>query len=123
MISTLASRMRPKNLCDVIGQQHLVGENSILTKIVEKRHPFSIILYGNPGCGKTTIANALANDLNIPCRFFNASTGNKKEMDIIIEEAKLCDGLFIIIDEIHRLNKARQDDLLSYMENDFTSKI
>ena len=74
MISTLASRMRPKNLCDVIGQQHLVGENSILTKIVEKRHPFSIILYGNPGCGKTTIANALANDLNIPCRFFNAST-------------------------------------------------
>ena len=117
MISTLASRMRPKNLCDVIGQQHLVGENSILTKIVEKRHPFSIILYGNPGCGKTTIANALANDLNIPCRFFNASTGNKKEMDIIIEEAKLCDGLFIIIDEIHRLNKARQDDLLSYIEN------
>ncbi|MFR2767661.1 MAG: AAA family ATPase [Thomasclavelia sp.] len=94
MISTLASRMRPKNLCDVIGQQHLVGENSILTKIVEKRHPFSN-LYGNPGCGKTTIANALANDLNIPCRFFNASTRNKKEMDIIIEEAKLCDDYLL----------------------------
>ena len=86
MISTLASRMRPKNLCDVIGQQHLVGENSILTKIVEKRHPFSIILYGNPGCGKTTIANALANDLNIPCRFFNAQLAIKKKWILLLKK-------------------------------------
>ena len=99
MISTLASRMRPKNLCDVIGQQHLVGENSILTKIVEKRHPFSIILYGNPGCGKTTIANALANDLNIPCRFFNASTGNKKELTPC--KFYLC-SLYNLLFSIHR---------------------
>lgn len=60
---------------------------------------------------------ALANDLNIPYRIFNASTGNKKEMDAIIEEAKLSNGLFVIIDEVHRLNKARQDDLLSHMES------
>ena len=117
MSSTLANRMRPKNLCDIIGQQHLIGPKAILTKFVTKNHPFSIILYGNPGCGKTTIAMALANDLNIPYRIFNASTGNKKEMDAIIEEAKLSNGLFVIIDEVHRLNKARQDDLLSRMES------
>lgn len=116
-MSTIAINMRPNKLSEVLGQQHLIGKNAILTKMVEKKHPFSIILYGNPGCGKTTIANALANDLNIPCRFFNASTGNKKEMDAIIEEAKLSNGLFVIIDEIHRLNKARQDDLLSHMES------
>lgn len=117
MASTLANKMRPKNLSDIIGQQHLIGKDAILTKMVQKKHPFSIILYGNPGCGKTTIAMALANDLNIPYRIFNASTGNKKEMDAIIEEAKLSNGLFVIIDEVHRLNKARQDDLLSHMES------
>lgn len=117
MSSTLANRMRPKNLNEIIGQKHLVGSNAILTKFVEKKHPFSIILYGSPGCGKTTIAMALANDLDIPYRIFNASTGNKKEMDAIIEEAKLSNGLFVIIDEVHRLNKARQDDLLSHMES------
>lgn len=117
MSSTLANKMRPKNLNEIIGQQHLIGPDAILTKFVEKKHPFSIILYGSPGCGKTTIAMALANDLNIPYRIFNASTGNKKEMDAIIEEAKLSDGLFVIIDEVHRLNKARQDDLLSHMES------
>lgn len=116
-MSTIAINMRPNKLSEVLGQQHLIGKDAILTKMVEKKHPFSIIFYGNPGCGKTTIANALANDLNIPCRFFNASTGNKKEMDAIIEEAKLSNGLFVIIDEIHRLNKARQDDLLSHMES------
>lgn len=117
MSTTLANRMRPKKLNDIIGQKHLVGSNAILTKFVEKNHPFSIILYGTPGCGKTTIAMALANDLDMPYQFFNASTGNKKEMDAIIEEAKLSNGLFLIIDEVHRLNKARQDDLLSHMES------
>lgn len=117
MSTTLANRMRPKKLTNIIGQQHLIGPKAILNKFVEKNHPFSIILYGSPGCGKTTIAMALANDLEIPYRIFNASTGNKKEMDAIIEEAKLSDGLFVIIDEVHRLNKARQDDLLSHMES------
>ena len=70
MSSTLANRMRPQNLKDIIGQQHLVGPNAILTKFVQKSHPFSIILYGSPGCGKTTIAMALANDLDIPYRMF-----------------------------------------------------
>lgn len=114
---TLAHRMRPKTLDDILGQKHLVSHDAILKKFVASKHPLSIILYGPPGCGKTTMAMALANDLEIPFRIFNASTGNKKEMDAIIEEAKLSDGLFVIIDEVHRLNKDKQDHLLPHIEN------
>ena len=117
MNTTLAHRMRPTSLNDIIGQTHLVGDNAILRKFVDTSHPLSIILYGPPGCGKTTMAMALANDLKIPFRIFNASTGNKKEMDAIIAEAKLSDGLFVIIDEVHRLNKDKQDHLLPHIEN------
>lgn len=117
MNTTLAYRMRPRSLNDILGQQHLIGEGKLLRQFVKKKHPMSIILYGPPGCGKTTIASALANDLNIPYRIFNASTGNKKEMDMIIAEAKLSDGLFVIIDEVHRLNKDKQDHLLPHIEN------
>lgn len=117
MNTTLAHRMRPKSLDDILGQKHLVGQHAILKKFVDTKHPLSIILYGPPGCGKTTMAMALANDLDIPFRIFNASSGNKKEMDAIIEEAKLSDGLFVIIDEVHRLNKDKQDHLLPHIEN------
>ena len=117
MNTTLAYRMRPKSLDDILGQQHLIGQNKILRQFVEKKHPMSIILYGPPGCGKTTIASALANDLKIPYRLVNASNGNKKEMDMIITEAKMSDGLFVIIDEVHRLNKDKQDHLLPHIES------
>ena len=84
MSGTLAYNMRPQSLLDILGQKHIIGENGLFTKFVEKNHPMSVILYGPPGCGKTTLAMALAHDLNMPCRTFNASTGNKKEMDLII---------------------------------------
>ncbi len=116
-MSTLAYKMRPTSLNDIIGQSHVVGENGIFTRFVEKKHPLSVILYGPPGCGKTTLAMALAHDLNIPYRIFNASTGNKKEMDAIVAEAKLSGTLFVIIDEVHRLNKMKQDNLLPYVES------
>ena len=117
MSGTLAYNMRPQSLLDILGQKHIIGKNGLFTKFVEKNHPMSVILYGPPGCGKTTLAMALAHDLNMPCRTFNASTGNKKEMDLIIEEAKLSNGLFVIIDEIHRMNKMKQDNLLPYVES------
>ena len=117
MQQTLAYRMRPQHLADVLGQQHLVGPGQILSRLVKNKQPLSMILYGPPGCGKTTIASCLANDLGIPFRLFNASTGNKKEMDMIIEEAKLYDGMFVIIDEVHRLNKDKQDHLLPHIES------
>ncbi len=116
-MSTLAYKMRPTSLKDIIGQSHIVGKNGIFTRFVEKKHPLSVILYGPPGCGKTTLAMALAHDLNIPYRIFNASTGNKKEMDAIVAEAKLSGTLFVIIDEVHRLNKMKQDNLLPYVES------
>lgn len=115
--TTLAHNMRPVTLDDVLGQKHLVGPGAILRQFVKKEHPMSVIFYGPPGCGKTTMAKALAHDLGIPARLFNASTGNKKEMDAIIAEAKMSNGLFVIIDEVHRLNKDKQDHLLPHIES------
>jgi putative ATPase len=77
----------------------------------------SCAIVGPTGCGKTTLASALAHDLDIPYRLFNASTGNKKQMDQIIAEAKMSDGLFVIIDEVHRMNKDKQDHLLPHIES------
>ncbi|WP_249028764.1 replication-associated recombination protein A [Tannockella kyphosi] len=117
MYTTLAHNMRPTTIREILGQEHLVSKGALLLKMVETKRPFSTIFYGPPGCGKTTLATCLANDLGIPYKIFNASTGNKKEMDIIIEQAKVSDGLFVIIDEVHRLNKDKQDHLLPHIEN------
>lgn len=117
MAPTLAYRMRPTSLKDILGQEHIIGEHALFTQFVVKKHPMSVILYGPPGCGKTTLACALARDLDIPYRIFNASTGNKKEMDMIIAEAKMSGELFVIIDEVHRLNKDKQDHLLPHIES------
>ena len=117
MKEPLAYRLRPKYLHEIIGQQHLVSSGCVLQKCVEKKKLFSMILYGPPGTGKTTLASVLANELNIRYRLFNAVTGNKKELDQIFAQAKLESGLVLIIDEVHRLNKDKQDLLLPYVEN------
>ena len=117
MNKTLALKLAPKSIKDVIGQTHLIGKDKILTNLVKNKKVFSMILYGKPGIGKTSIANAIVNDLGVKYRFLNATINNKKDFDIVIEEAKMYDGLVLIMDEIHRLNKDKQDLLLPQLES------
>ena len=113
----LANDIRPIKLNEVYGQNHLIGEGKILTNLVKNKKLFSMIFYGNPGCGKTSIANALVNELNMPYRMLNAVINKKTDFDIVIEEAKMNGQMILIIDEIHRMNKDKQDILLPYLEN------
>lgn len=113
----LAVLMRPTCLNDVIGQKHLIGDNKVISNLVLNKHLFSMILYGKPGIGKTTIALAIVNELNLKYRMLNAVIHSKKDFDIVIEEAKMNNGMVVVMDEIHRLNKDKQDLLLPYLEN------
>lgn len=117
MKELLALKLRPTKLDDVIGQTHLIGEDKILTNLIKNEKLFSMILYGNPGIGKTTIATAIVNELNVKYRMLNAVINNKKDFDTVVEEAKFFNGMVLIMDEIHRLNKDKQDLLLPYLEN------
>lgn len=113
----LAVKMRPKCLNEVIGQSHLIGEGKILSNIAKNKRLFSMILYGKPGIGKTTIALALVNEMGLKYRMLNATINNKKDFDTVAEEAKMYGGIVVLMDEIHRLNKDKQDLLLPYLEN------
>ena len=117
MQELLSTKLRPTKLDEVIGQKHLIGENKILSNLIKNKKLFSMILYGNPGIGKTTIAHAIVNELDVKYRMLNAVINNKKDFDIVVEEAKLYNGMILIMDEIHRLNKDKQDLLLPYLES------
>lgn len=117
MNKPLALQLAPNSLKEVIGQTHLIGKDKILTNLVKNKKVFSMILYGPPGIGKTSIANALVKDLDVRYRFLNATINNKKDLEIVIEEAKMYDGIVLIMDEIHRLNKDKQDILLPQLES------
>ena len=112
----LAYRIRPKKFCDVIGQDHLVGKNGVITKMIEKNQFFSLILYGEPGCGKTTIATILSSYFEPNVFEFNASVDNKDKLKEIFSSSDYYNNTFVIIDEIHRMKKDIQDYLLPYLE-------
>ncbi len=113
----LQNKLRPERLNDVLGQTNLIGKGKVLTNLVNEKKLFNIIFYGKSGTGKTTIALALINELNLRYRMLNATINSKKDFEIVIEEAKMYNGLILVIDEIHRMNKDKQDILLSYIES------
>ncbi len=117
MEELLSIKMRPSKLTDVIGQKHLIGEDKILSNLIKNKKLFSMILYGKPGIGKTTIALAMVSELGVRYRMLNAVINNKKDFDTVVEEAKMYNGLVLIMDEIHRLNKDKQDLLLPVLES------
>ncbi len=113
----LAHSVRPEKLSDVLGQKHLIGENKVLSNLINNKKVFSMILYGPPGTGKTTLAYAIINELDLPYGFLNAVINNKKDFEEMVYKAKENDNFILIMDEIHRLNKDKQDLLLPYLEN------
>ena len=117
MTEPLAIKLRPRNIDEIIGQTHLVGENAPIRNFVNNGKIFSMILYGNPGIGKTSIAVAIAGSTDLKYRLLNCAVNNKKDIEIVIEEAKMYGGLILVMDEIHRLNKDKQDILLPHLES------
>ena len=117
MNEPLAIKMKPNKVKDIIGQEHLVGKDKVIYNMVKNKKIFSMILYGTPGIGKTSIAYAIANELNEKIRYLNATVNNKKDFDIVVEEAKMYGGIILIMDEIHRMNKDKQDLLLPHLES------
>ena len=115
-MEVLADKMRPLKLSDIVGQDHLIGPNKVLTNLVKNKKIFSMILYGKPGTGKTSIASAISNELQMRTKFLNATTSKKEDFDNAIEEAKFYGDLILVIDEIHRMNKDKQDLLLPFVE-------
>lgn len=113
----LAYRMRPKTIDDVISQDHLVGPKAIIRRMVETKRLTSMIFYGPPGIGKTSIAQAIAGSTQYKFRQLNAVTNTKKDMQLVVEEAKISGQVILLLDEIHRLDKAKQDFLLPHLES------
>ncbi|MDX8047670.1 replication-associated recombination protein A [Gracilibacillus sp. S3-1-1] len=123
MNQPLAFRMRPKNIDEVIGQQHLVGDGQMIRRMVEANRLHSMVLYGPPGTGKTSMAIGIANSLQIRYKLLNAAIDKKKDMEIAVEEAKMSGQLVVILDEVHRLDKAKQDFLLPHVESNLITLI
>lgn len=112
----LAERIRPRSLDELMGQEHLVGKGSILRTSIDNNKVHSMIFWGPPGTGKTTIANIIAHTLNAPFFQLSAISAGVKEVREIIEQAKTKPGAVLFIDEIHRFNKGQQDALLGAVE-------
>ena len=114
--SPLAERMRPSKLTDLVGQEHLVGEGGVLRRAIKSGQVPSMILWGPPGTGKTTIANIIANEVKRPFHTLSAISSGVKEVREVIQMASRGNKAILFIDEIHRFNKAQQDALLGAVE-------
>ncbi len=118
----LASRMRPTTLEEVVGQQHIIAKNKMLYRAIKADQLSSVIFYGPPGCGKTTLAKVIANTTSAIFQQINATSAGKKDMEQVVEQAGQALGMYqkktiLFIDEIHRFNKGQQDYLLPYVED------
>jgi putative ATPase len=117
----LAERMRPQTLLDVVGQTHLLGDHEIIKQIAKNKEPVSLILWGPPGSGKTTLARVIAKEVNAEFTEISAVTSGKKDVEKIIEHARQNWNLqlrtVLFVDEIHRFNKAQQDAFLPHVES------
>lgn len=120
--SPLASRMRPRTLDEVVGQQHIIGKDKLLYRAIQADKLSSVIFYGPPGTGKTTLAKVIANTTSAEFKQINATVAGKKDMEEVVKEAKDLKGMYgkktiLFIDEIHRFNKGQQDYLLPFVED------
>lgn len=113
----LAYRMRPQNIEEVVGHEDVIGPDTHLYKMIQKGHVPSMLLYGNPGIGKTSIAYAIAGSVSIPFFALNATRAGKKDVEGIVAEAHFSGQVILFLDEIHRFNKLQQDTLLPHVEN------
>lgn len=116
MLPPLPERLRPKTIAEFVGQQHLIGEGKVLRKLIESGNIPSIIFWGPPGVGKTSLARFIAEQINLPFYQLSAIDSGVKEVRRVIEEATLNGKAILFIDEIHRFNKAQQDALLGAVE-------
>ena len=120
--SPLASRLRPKTLEEVVGQQHIIGKDKLLYRAIKADKLSSIIFYGPPGTGKTTLAKVIANTTSANFTQINATVAGKKDMEEVVRQAKDNQGMYgkktiLFVDEIHRFNKGQQDYLLPFVED------